>query len=241
MRRIALWILLTVLVAHADAAHAQVYDKEPPDSQIVAGRRAAEAVQQDLDELLSRYPEAREFRYPGRVSFGMAHPDAPLETRQFGQLAGLWYVEQHSFFQGEWYCCWNAAWAWRYVIDGFGVQDLWVQHRTDLPPTSEIDRTFALTQLRVFRSDTEDWFVAYITGAGVGGGRNNGLFTARQVGDEIVMTREEDPGYEGPTDRIVFFGIERDRWLWRRDVQNEAGEWQTTEFIEAHRVPWSRE
>lgn len=99
---------------------------------------------------LNKYDEIVQFIGEGENRFGKIHPKAPTETAQFGQLAGVWEAENSAWFQGKWYRCWRAVWAFKYTLGGFGVQDYYMQLTEDLPPTSKIGRNSSLTQLRLF-------------------------------------------------------------------------------------------
>lgn len=223
----------------AAAAQEPAPPEDPPGLQVIAGHRARDVVlQADPDSLLRLYPEIRALVEPGERPFGRRHPEAPPETEQYGRLAGVWYVETKALDQGRWYCCWNALWAWKYVIDGFAVQDYWYQREEDLPPVSPLERDNSLTQLRVFDPKEGAWSVQFVTNRGSSGGPVHGSFVSREE-DGVMVMRPPPPREPGaPLSRIVFHDITGEHWRWRREVSEDGGEtWEARLLIEAYRVP----
>jgi len=169
--------------------------------------------------------------------FGRLHPEAPPETVQFGQLAGVWRVVTHAYFNGEWYSGWPAFWVWKYTIDGFGIEDLWYQREEDLaPPIAELGRAFQILNLRVYDPTKQHWRVTWISNAdGVAGRSSFGSFDGMAENDHIVMT---PPKVEGESlRRVTFSDITDETFTWTSEVSEDGGgTWESTLRLEAKRV-----
>lgn len=163
---------------------------------------------------------------------------APTETAQFGQLSGIWYCTQYKrnaesqeFEEDS-----RAYWAWKYILDGYGVQDFWYQGEKETPYHKFFQRDLMLTQIRVYDTKEEVWKIAFINNnAGEGPGRIFGLFTAKADGDEVVM--EWDPQDPDDLKRIIFYDITEDSFSWRVEQSKDAGEsWAVTWKISADKL-----
>lgn len=172
------------------------------------------------------------FLNEGEFPFGKLHPKAPPETEQFGQLAGIWECTNSAFFQGRWVSGWKATWAWKYILDGFAVQDLWIQKEIDLPPPAAgLKRDLAGTNMRLYNPQTKRWEIMWFTNAN----NSSTIIYAEQQGDAIVMKPEA--ATNSPQRRITFYGITRESFEWKSEVLQEDGEtWQATTKISAKRV-----
>ena len=186
---------------------------------------------------LKKYSDLIDFMNVGEKPFGEINEKAPAETLQFGQLAGIWEIENTAWFQGKWYCCWRAAWGFKYILDGYGVQDYWMQLEEDLPPPmKQIARNSSLSQLRVYSKKDKKWSVSWISnGAGETGGSDYGRFEAFKKDDEMIMI---PPKIEGkPLSRIIFYDIKKDSFMWRSEISEDEGKtWQPRTYIKATRI-----
>ncbi|NNE68017.1 MAG: hypothetical protein HKN33_15755 [Pyrinomonadaceae bacterium] len=198
----------------------------------VIGQDGAQIVNEPKGKIdLNDYPQIKEFLYQDENRFGSIDKLAPPETAQFGQLSGIWEAENRALFQGKWYCCWRALWGFKYTIDGFGVQDYYLQLERDLPPTvPKKGKNSTLTQLRVFLPKEKKWKVAWISNATA-----YGTFDAVEKEGELIMT---PPPVKGrPLRRIIFYDIKKDSFLWRREISEDKGKtWETRFFIKATRI-----
>lgn len=186
---------------------------------------------------LKNYLGIQRFIYSGDKPFGEMNAKAPPQLKQFGQISGVWEVENTAWFQGKWYCCWRAVWGFKYTIDGFGVQDYYVQAKNDLPPsTSKFGRNIELTQLRVFNRKENNWRISWMSnGDGQLGGSDYGSFTAKMIDGEIIMTPPPLPNR--PLSRIVFYAIKKDSFMWRQEISEDNGKtWKKRSLIKAKRI-----
>ena len=166
------------------------------------------------------------------------HPDAPPNTRQFGRMVGVWACIESTLDPrtGEVVAEAPALWAWRYVADGFGVEDFWYQSEDWYGFSRVLGRGLSLRQLRVFDLARDRWRVAMINSTG---GETPGqvfrTFSAREEAGEIIMTFDEPP--ESPERRLVFSDVTEDRFSWRAEVRPEGVDgWFVTSRIEARKV-----
>ena len=170
--------------------------------------------------------------------FGKLHPKAPKETEQFGQLAGVWQCTNFAFVNGQWVSGWPATWVWKYVLDGFAVEDLWFQKEENLPPPSiALHRDFSGINVRIYDTAKEKWEIMWFHNGLNSKGTPNGTtqLEAEFKDDQIVMTPKSSSG--GPVTRIVFHNITANAFDWKSETFNAEGKtWQATFRIEGKRV-----
>ena len=176
----------------------------------------------------------RDFTGVSAHPFGKVHPDAPPETKQFGQLAGVWHCINHAYFNGRWVSGWPATWAWKYVLDGFAVQDVWFQREQDFPPVApKQGRDLTGTNLRMYNPALKKWEMTWFAN-----GRNaSSYFTATFENGEIIMIPAFSTVNPKQKSRIIFSNITREHFDWRREVWDaEKSRWRATAKITATRV-----
>ena len=83
---------------------------------------------------------------------GTPHPMAPAELAQFGRLVGVWDASLALRKQdGSWVEGAPALWVWKYILDGFATQDLWIHTADHLPVyLRTLGRPYLLTGLRIY-------------------------------------------------------------------------------------------
>lgn len=153
-------------------------------------------------------PGATEGFDPGRV-----HPDAPPETAQFGRLAGIWDVEMDVRRPDG---SWSeeplvAEWRFRYVLDGFAVQDDWYAPPPGAPAGDGPSQRG--TNLRIYDPEAERWEVAYASNTQ----KQLSTFEARAEGeDRIVMTGLHASGHSS---RTTFYDVTAESFAWMMEFQ----------------------
>lgn len=164
--------------------------------------------------------------------YGRLNPQAPPETEHWGRLAGEWKCTiEVPLPDGKWVQGGKAKWVWKYILDGFAVQDLWYQNWIDLPPTiASINRDAAGTNIRMYLPAEKRWEAVWF---------NNGKNTTSRfeaVSDEkrIVMTGENA---QGDLSRITFFNITQDAFDWKSErSQDKGASWAETLRIHGKRL-----
>lgn len=158
--------------------------------------------------------------------WGTKNEKAPEEVRQFGQIAGLWLIQNESMNrQGEWSAPDTAYWAFKYILDGYAVQDLYLVERDGVYGS--------LTQIRLFQPEEENWRIKYIS-TNSDGTTQHGDFIATEEDGAMVMNELELK--EGSV-RITFFDMQSDSFQWRTEYYIEqAGRWIDVAKISATRV-----
>lgn len=172
-----------------------------------------------------------DFLGPNQMAFGKLHPQAPSQTAAWGRLVGNWeckiYAPQPN---GQWVFGGRAQWAWKYILDGFGIQDVWYQEFVNLPPVSAaLGRDVTGSNIRVYDSENELWNVVWFSNS------NNKLsrFSAFNEGENVVMYNKES----NPWRRITFYNIAQDTFSWKTESSADDGNtWQENLRIEAERV-----
>ncbi len=163
---------------------------------------------------------------------------APEEVAQFGQLSGVWYCIQSKYNQEsqEFEEDSRAYWAWKYILDGFCVQDFWYQGEKETPYYKFFKRDLMLTQLRVYDPVEKIWNVAFINNNNrVGPGSVFGLFKAYAKGDEVIM--EFEPQEPENYRRITFYDINDETFEWKAEQSKDEGKtWNVTWKISAKKI-----
>lgn len=170
--------------------------------------------------------------------FGRLHPDAPPETEQFGQLVGVWECMNVANVNGQWIAGWPATWVWKYILDGFAVQDLWFQAEENLPPPSaNLGHDLAGTNVRIYLPARQKWEIAwFVNSKNANGQSNSTLYIEAEYKDgQIIMHPKNQSGDR--IRRIVFHNITQDSFDWKSEISEDGGEtWQAQFKIEAKRL-----
>lgn len=184
---------------------------------------------------LEAIPELAPFVATG---LGEPHPDAPVETAQFGQLVGVWEAEQEMRTQdGGWMTVGHGLWVWKYTLQGFAVEDLWFQSAEELPLyLAGLGRAYLLGSRRIFDARSGRWHVAWMTNAaGQTPGSDFGTFSAQLEQDRLVMTAPVDPSYGAQ--RVIFSHITADSFRWQSEYARDGGEdWQASMRMTMNRL-----
>lgn len=165
--------------------------------------------------------------------FGRLHPEAPPETKHWGRLAGVWQCTNYANVNGQWVGGWPATWAWRYILDGFAVQDTWMQKAEDAPPTNAAPhRDFAGTNLRIFDRSSGKWDVVWMHNGQIAGGSGTASSHLEAVStpEEIIMTPVGGVNQAGQMTRVVFYNMTDNSFEWKSDISQDEGVTWTTQF-----------
>lgn len=164
----------------------------------------------------------------GALTSAAPHPDLPHEQRIFAPFIGswnlivTWYGDDGAVTRQE-----RGEWHFAWVLEGRAVQDVWI-----VPPRAErAGRTDLYeygTSLRFFDPAAGAWRSTWI-----GPARHAvHTFTARRVGDEVVLeTIPED----GTRMRWAFSDIGEDGFVWR-NLREAGADWRLTQDFRASRM-----
>lgn len=147
--------------------------------------------------------------------YGKLNPKAPIETKQFGQLVGKWdVISSDSISSGGWHES-KATWTFRYILDGFAVQDVWHEKAVDKTNnTINLDRDFKGTNIRVYDPIRGDWQCAWIEN---GANTLVAKFTANGTSTgSIEMVTPDSSGL------ITFYNIGKDHFDWKYEALGGA-------------------
>jgi hypothetical protein len=157
------------------------------------------------------------------------HTDIPEEQRIFSPFIGdwdlivKWYDETGKLTHrapGEWHFCW--------ILEGRGIQDVWI-----VPPRHERSGRSDLyeygTSLRFFDCTLNAWQSTWIGPMH----RIVRTFTARRIGDEVVLETTQD---ESPRMRWSFADIKADSFIWRNELSTGTT-WRIQQTFDARRSP----
>ncbi len=180
------------------------------------------AATEDVDFLANN----RQFPY------GRLHPDATAETAHWGRLAGEWDCTLDALVGGRWFNgATKATWIWKYVLDGFAVQDLWFVKWINLAPAlAHVNRDVSGTNLRMYLPAEKRWEAVWFTN----GANTTSRFDAISTEDEIVMTGTN--AQANPV-RITFFAMTENTFEWKSESSEDGGEtWKETSRIHGRRI-----
>lgn len=145
----------------------------------------------------------------------------------FGQLVGDWEGDVVQTNQDgsktKSQCEWHFGW----ILGGKAIQDVWMEHLLDPKPSQKAG--FGTT-VRLYDPRTGEWHVAFAS-AREG---NFPMFTARQIGDEIVMEAKDS---QGRPFRWIFSEITPQSFHWRSEGSPDGGKtWIVGQEMSLRRV-----
>lgn len=160
------------------------------------------------------------------------HPDAPEALSHFAPLIGRWAVKDWTRdANGDWVEGPGADWEFAYAMDGWAVEDTWVQPPRDAALKPGAQRFYGVN-VRAWDPASGDWKMTWIhTRAG-----DPQTWRATSTPDEIVMTLTP-PGADAPQRRITFFDMTGDTFDWRMELAGEDGGWREAYRIHGDRKP----
>lgn len=212
--RLTTTYLVTLLIAASSPLGAMTPDAEPTE-----------------------IPQVR--RFLGDQGFGEAHAEAPEQLHQFGRLIGIWDATQQVRTQdGSWVDGAPALWIWKYTLDGFATQDLWLHTEENLPSyLGALGRPYLLTELRIFEVASGRWRIAWAAnGGGKSPGADFGTFDAEYRDGDMVMTGESPYGRQ----RVIFYEITDSSFRWSSEYSQDGETWMELMRVEARRRPGAR-
>jgi hypothetical protein len=147
----------------------------------------------------------------------------------YGQFVGEWEFDWTGFDDdGAEILTTRGEWMFTWVLQGRGVQDVWICPSRDLydAPDCPPQREYGTT-VRFYDPEIDAWRVAW---AGPGFG-NLRVFVASQKGDEIV---QEGATPDGWPLQWIFSDVTADAFNWRSQVQRDDG-WHVRERMTVRR------
>ncbi len=162
--------------------------------------------------------------------YGRLHPKAPPETEHWGRLAGEWDCSVSVPINGRWVQGGQSKWVWKYILDGFAVQDLWYTKWINVQPNlAHIHRDAMGTNIRMYKPDEGKWEAVWFAN----GSNTTSHFEAVSDGETVVMTDVT----RSPWVRITFYDMTDESFDWKSETSKDEGEtWQETFRIHGKRV-----
>ena len=141
---------------------------------------------------------------------------APPEAAQWDPLIGDWEVQcEVRQEDGTWRDAGKAWWHWFYILDGFAVQDVWINPNYE----ERIGRPLKGTNLRIYDPEKKKWSLAWYDNVS----QKLDRYEAVAAAGEIVMSQLG----EGIFNRITFFNMKSDSFDWKAERSQDGGEtWQ---------------
>jgi hypothetical protein len=106
----------------------------------------------------------------------------------------------------------NCEWHWGWILEGRGIQDVWIVR----PADGGANPIEFGTTVRIYDAKHDVWHCVFL-----GSVKNNVVvLTARQVGNEIVLETGNDQGRVG---QWVFSAVTDKSFRWRSQVSFDGG------------------
>ncbi|MEP5614185.1 MAG: hypothetical protein ABJP45_18170 [Cyclobacteriaceae bacterium] len=152
-----------------------------------------------------------------------ANDMAPSEMNEFGRLVGIWYCSGTTPDPqgGDEILPYNGFWAWKYILDGYGMQDFFFQGENEFLYWKYFKRDLALTQIRSYDPNEKIWKITYITNNADQTGNVYGTFTAKSEGDDMIM-KPPKTGTRSEA-RVIFSEITENSFEWRAESSTDDG------------------
>lgn len=164
--------------------------------------------------------DAYVYRPSEQYPFGQPHPEAPKEVTDYAPLIGISDCRSVSrVSQTEWADTVSMEWHWKYLMNGWGVQD----------ETFKADGKHS-GSIRQYNADSAQWYVTYYASATATPTLRTWAGDARESGDIVLYNPQPAPnGTEGYY-KIQFTDITDEGFNWE-------GEW--TDVAETiHYTTW---
>ncbi|MEM9856434.1 MAG: hypothetical protein AAF843_03730 [Bacteroidota bacterium] len=160
----------------------------------------------------------KEFMYTdAQFPFGKKNDRAPKELEDFGRLTGVWEMTSEKLWQGTWYKCCQALWAFKYSVDGYAIEDYWFRYKENHPPVgSNRDVDFHGLNLRFYDVKNQEWRMTWVDNLGA-----FNYYKAKSEKDEVRMFPDE----EDPDHKIIFKNITANSFEWNMQQRDEKGQW----------------
>jgi len=161
--------------------------------------------------------DREEYRY------GQLHPSAPGETYQWGKMVGEWDCTTYTLEPDSTWTKGKAEWAFRYAVDGFGIEDVWYVAGK---PEAQIP-DFTGVNYRMYDPQKEAWVCYW---AEDNSQALYGPWPASYHDGALTMTVLKNRR------KIIFHDITDSTFLWRNEVSSDSGKtWRVNFRIEGYK------
>ena len=116
-------------------------------------------------------------------------PDLAARMNLFGQFVGDWECDTVLIDRDGKRTSGKCEWHFGWVLEGKAIQDVWIARYGDPKPGSPADAYG--TTLRYYDPQQDNWRVIWISALS----KSVQMFTAKQVGDEIVLEGKNEQGH----------------------------------------------
>ena len=156
-------------------------------------------------------------RGPAALLSDGPHPEHRSALMLFGQFVGSWDLDVTWYENGQPKRRERGEWHFFWVLEGRAIQDVWIVPTRSERSARGPDCYEYGTTVRFFDPALGAWRSTWH-----GPMRHTVIpFTARQEGEEIVLTGRQDDGRQL---RWIFSDIGPDRFRWRSEALNKSGE-----------------
>lgn len=170
--------------------------------------------------------------------FGKKNKLAPDEIEHIGKLAGIWYCDTFNKKGDEWVKGKPAFWAFKYILDGFAIEDLWFKKLEDLPePAQAMGHDFSGINIRLYDPYENKWKAKWFTNS-VKVDTTNQLvanYDAVSTDETFVMTRADFTGAKRA--KITFYNMTDKSFDWVNELSSDSGKtWKSVFKIKGRKI-----
>nr|WP_288935158.1 hypothetical protein [uncultured Allomuricauda sp.] len=148
---------------------------------------------------------------------------APVETIQYGQLVGEWDCEIKNLNKDGTWIESKATWIFKYVLDGYAIQDFWINHGTSDPNLKK--KELIGSNIRIYDPKQKIWKCTWMEN---GNNTMSGIWESYQNDKGELVLYDETGSWE-----IIFYNITKDSFDWKWDFKQDDGSMKTLSKIKA--------
>ena len=161
--------------------------------------------------------------------FGNLNPKAPPETIQFGQLVGKWNCTAQDLLPDSTWHKSKATWTFKYTLDGFAIEDTWVEKVSDSTKDSmRLGRDFTGINMRLYNPQQEKWQCVWLDN------RQNTISSVWQAtydkNKKAIIMSDNSENW-----KITFFNMSETNFDWTYEVLTD-NKWITMAKIKGAKV-----
>ena len=159
-------------------------------------------------------------------NYGTLNEKAPKETKQYGKLVGEWECLISSYSGDSLVSQTTANWVFKYVLDGYAIQDFW-RNPSVANPNATKKQLFG-TNLRIYNPQKQQWQCAWL---------ENGNNTMSGVWHSKANDKGDLELYDDTNNWVItFYNITENSFDWKWDFKQPDGSMKTTTTIKAKKI-----
>ncbi|MEM9075391.1 MAG: hypothetical protein AAGC43_00050 [Bacteroidota bacterium] len=183
---------------------------------------AQEVVPKKFQKIIKNFANADD-----KLPWGEKNDRAPKGLNQFGKIIGLWRVQNESMDRkGNWSQPKTAFWAFKYIMDGYAIQDLYLKSNDGI--------LGGLTQIRAYNRNQNNWTIKSISFSSSLDPMDHVDFVATEKEGVMIMKGQDKTDNKL---RISFYDFKQNSFKWKIEYYiKELEKWLEVGRISAKRM-----